>query len=170
MITQFSAWLTYFSTLIFVFLGIFIGVILAFIAPEELKVGRKYFRGMMDAIYGFVFGLLLYYYNVDVFLCIFLGLAIALLVYFMPRWRWVDPVSYYLLGLLFLLSTKVTDLFIVNSALIFLYGLPLGSRYVEENPTKGRTTLLSDVFLTYGAFLIVALVANLFALYVTRLM
>ena len=89
-------------------------------------------------------------------------------LYFLPQKPWLDQVFYFLLAIVFFMSTKNMDLFIANSAMIFLYGLPLGSNYVERNEKKSKKTLMADTFLAYGAFIIIALVVNLLVLYVSR--
>ena len=168
MILDFSAMLTYFLTLLCVFFGVYVGVILAFIASEELKNGKKYFRGMMDALVGFILALLLYFYGVNLYLIIIVSLSTVILLYLLHTHHMVEQIVYFLLGIVFLFSAKQTELFIANSAMIFLFGLPLGSNYVERNIKKSKKTILSDVFLVYGAFVVIALLANLIRLQIVK--
>jgi len=160
MITSFSAWLTYFGTLFIVFLGVYAGVFLAFIAPEELKAGRRYFRGLMHAIAGFIVGLLIHAYFLNIYIAIMMGALTVTTLYLLPDRNLVNQLVYFAFGLAYLFSTKTETLFLLVSALIFLYGMPLGSIYVENNQ-KSKATILSDVFLAYATFIVVALFSNL---------
>ncbi len=118
--------INYLLTSIVAFIGIYVGVVLALIAPEELKDGRKYF----------------------VFLHSILDIAIILLA----LWLFFSMKRYYLMGILVLVViyryfVKIGDpyvvsymiyggvfyfykdlkLFLVVTSLIFLHGLPTGT-------------------------------------------
>jgi len=169
MISDFSQWITYLITLIFTFFGVYAGVFLAFISPEELKAGKRYFKGMMHTVTAVAFTVLTYFYTNSMMIAVLLGLVILVTLYFLPHEGIIDQIVYYMLGVMFFFSAKYPELFMSTSALIFLYGLPLGSNYVEENPKQSKTTQMSNVFLKYGAFVVIGLLTNLVYLYMVRI-
>ena len=158
--------ITYLATLIFVFLGVYVGAILAFISPEEMKPGKKYLRAFENTVLIFLILLLLYHYGANLILLILLGIASSVFMYFTSETSPINQIAYFLLGIAYYFSTKTIDLFITISALIFLYGLPLGSLYVAGKLKRSKKTLLSDILLNYGAFLVIAMLTNLTALYI----
>ncbi|MFC1722860.1 hypothetical protein ACFL0V_01860 [Nanoarchaeota archaeon] len=167
MINQFALWLQYFFTLIVVFLGIYVGALLAYLSPEELKGGKKYFRGMMHTLVAIAIGLLVFHFG-PVVLAIAIGILVIFMLYMLPDSAPVDQILYILMGFVFLASTRSQDLFIAIAAIIFLIGLPLGSRYVERHPKKSKDTVAADILLIYGGFLVIALISYIGYLYMMR--
>lgn len=161
--------LTYMVTALFAFLGVYVGALLAFIAPEELKPGMTYFRAFENTLLVFLMMILLYAYEANIFVLILLGVSASIFLYYTKETTPVNQIAYFLLGIAFFFSTKTMDLFIVISTLIFLYGLPLGSIFVARRIKKSKKTLLTDILLNYGFFVIIALMTNLIALYVYNL-
>jgi hypothetical protein len=166
MLFSISYMVTYLVTLIFVFLGVYVGALLAFIAPEELKPGKAYFKALANTILVFLLLILLYSYGANLYVLIFLGVAASVFLYFTSETTPVNQIAYFLLGIAFYFSTGTTDLFIISSTLIFIYGMPLGSLYVARNPRRSKSMLLTDILLNFGFFIIIALMANLVALYI----
>ena len=164
-----SYMLTYVLTLICVFLGVYVGALLAFIAPEELKPGRNYFRAFENTLLVLIILILLYAYGAHLAVLILLGIVLSIFLYYTTGTILVNQIAYLLLGIVFYFSLKTTDLFITISAMIFLYGLPLGSLYVAQVTKKSKKTILTDLLLNFGFFVVVALVTNLLALYLMNL-
>ena len=161
-----SYMLTYFLTTLFVFFGVYVGALLAFIAPEELKPGKSYFKAFENTLLVFIVLILLYAYNANLFVLIFLGVVASIFLYYTTDSTPVNQIAYFLLGIVMFFATKTTELFIIISTMIFLYGLPLGSLYVARRLKKSRKTILTDVLLNFGFFVIIALMTNLVALYI----
>ncbi|MBU2560730.1 MAG: hypothetical protein KKD17_00380 [Nanoarchaeota archaeon] len=161
--------LTYIFTSLFVFLGVYAGALLAFIAPEELKPGRSYFRAFENTLLVFIVLILLYAYGAHLGVLILLGVAATVFLYFTSEESPVNQIAYFLLGIAYFFSTKSVDLFITVSSMIFLYGLPLGSLYVARKMKKSKRTILTDVLLNFGFFVIVALMTNLVVLYIANI-
>lgn len=160
--------LTYILTTVFVFSGVYVGALLAFIAPEELKPGRNYFKAFENTLLVFTILLLLYAYEANLFVLIFLGVVLSIFLYYTCENTPVNQISYFLLGIAFYFAAKSVDLFIIISTMIFLYGLPLGSMYVARRLKRSKKTILTDVLLNFGFFVIVALMTNLVVLYMTN--
>jgi len=123
--------INYFFASAISFSGLLAGLMLVRIAPEEQKPLEKYFiiiRKILLALI-FIFPVPFYFYSSY----IYFG---ALLAYFafliFIEYRMEDLfkksiVIYSLLGILFFLSSKNTNLIVIESSLIFLYGLPAAS-------------------------------------------
>lgn len=117
-----------FLALIFVFSGLFIGLILALSAKEELKQGKKYLL-LIQWIIPFLTLVLLviYFNNIYVWLLILVFVLLYLFVF-----KYCKYFLYWALAVLFFLSTINNKLFIFASLLIFIYGLSEGSLYYYE--------------------------------------
>ncbi len=163
--TGISYMLTYGLTLLFSFLGVYVGALLAFISPEELKPGMGYFRALMNTVLVFIFLILLYAYGAHVAILILLGVVASIFLYYTTESTPVNQIAYFLLGIAFFFSAKSVDLFIVISSMIFIYGLPLGSLFVARKLKKSKRTILTDVLLNFGFYVIIALMTNLVVLY-----
>ena len=140
-------------TVIIALAGLPIGILLGKITKEELKSGKKYFE-WMQAIFLILAALaILYSYNIGLLVFIAVSILISILIIKgNPR----AVISYLVFLFLFVLSLKNTNLLIIVSSLIFLYGLPTGSlirhigliKYMKkeiENPTEKRKNLLKKI-------------------------
>lgn len=161
--------LTYILTTVFVFSGVYVGALLAFISPEELKPGKNYFKAFENTLLVFILLILLYAYNANLFVLIFLGVVLSIFLYYTCESTPVNQIAYFLLGIALYFSARSVDLFIMISTMIFLYGLPLGSMYVARRLKRSKKTILTDVLLNFGFFVIVALMTNLVVLYLTNI-
>ncbi|RME54732.1 hypothetical protein D6777_02895 [Candidatus Woesearchaeota archaeon] len=98
------------------FLGYFFGIVLAKISPEEMAPGKKYFKAF-KIILILLLGALSAYYG-KYLLFIILGLVLG---YFIPA-------LYFYLGLLLVAAfLSSSELLVMFSSLIFIFGLPSGS-------------------------------------------
>ncbi|MBS3101371.1 hypothetical protein J4204_04500 [Candidatus Woesearchaeota archaeon] len=120
----------YFSASIISFSGLLIGIMLARIAPEEQKPLEKYFLQGRKALLLAIFAFLAFYYFNNYFnLLVLLAYLIFLLLieYKLKDLFKKNIVVYALLGVLFYLSSKNTNLFAIESSLMLLYGMPTAS-------------------------------------------
>ncbi len=116
--------LNYLLALIISFSGIFVGMLLGYIAKEELKPGKKYFIWIQNIILIFAAIFVLYSFHLNIILSIIIGLVMTLgILYFKPK----AVIGYILLAVLIFISLGNTNLFIITSSLTFLYGFPTGS-------------------------------------------
>ena len=102
-------------------LGLPAGLILAKIAKQELKPGKKYFFFMQDILLILAIIFVLYSYQLNLYLFLVLGLIITVIII---KTNLKPKLTYPILIILFLLSTENQNLLILTSSLIFLYGLP----------------------------------------------
>ena len=122
--------INYFSASIISFTGLLIGLMLVKIAPEEQKPLEKYFNLARKAILLLIFIFIMFYYFNSWFY------ALALISYFLfilfIEYKTSDMLKksmliYAVLGILFFLSSRNTNLFIIEASLILLHGLPAAS-------------------------------------------
>ena len=123
----------YFSTMIVAFCGIIAGFIVANMAKEELRPGRKYFSLMQDFLIVLMLFFLLEFYKLNILIIVPILLVVFLLLfYFKNSVKTANMVIYSLLAVIFYLSSKSINLFSLEASLIFLYGLPTGSLISNE--------------------------------------
>ncbi len=122
--------INYFFASIISFLGLFIGIMLVKIAPEEQKPLKKYFSLLRKIFLLLIFIFLaLYYFNNGFYTAILIAYFLFLLFieYKISDLMKKSIFIYSALGILFYLSFSNTNLFAVESSLILLYGLPTAS-------------------------------------------
>mgnify|MGYP001580588941 CR=1 FL=1 len=122
--------INYFSASIISFSGLLIGLMLVKIAPEEQKPLEKYLNLARKIILLMIFVFIMFYYFNSWFY------ALALISYFLflifMEYKTDDMLKksmliYAVLGILFFLGSRNTNLFIIESSLVLLYGLPTAS-------------------------------------------
>jgi hypothetical protein len=119
--------LNYLLALVASFSGIFVGMFLGYIAKEELKPGKQYFLWMQNIILILSGIFVLYSFHFNVVLFVITGLVITLgIINFSPD----GIMGYVFLAILVFLSIGNTNLFILTSSMVFLYGLPAGSLFL----------------------------------------
>lgn len=111
-------------------LGLLIGMLLVKIAPEEQKLLGKKLYLARNIILILIFAFAIFYYFNSIFYFSVLAAYIVLLLF--TEYKANDlfkkaVIAYAVLGVLFFLSSKNTNLFIITSSLILLYGLPTAS-------------------------------------------
>lgn len=106
--------------------GLLAGMVLSFIAQEEVAAGKKYFIMMYRIIFVLLSGIIAYFLYVVSFnaLVIFSFFAIVLLVLDLKK-----PSSYALYAhyLFFLVGYFLSSKPLIVAAILFLYGLPVGT-------------------------------------------
>lgn len=145
--------LTYLLVSIGAFLGLFAGAALAFIAPEELDIGRKYFRYMRQIFFSIIIFSFGYFYGKQSIMTALLFVTLGLLFVFFANKRFFYPA----LGVLFYGSNIDALLFQVTSVCIFLIGLPVGTMFAEEHQKMERSEILKKLLWYYCIFFVIAL-------------
>ncbi len=119
--------LNYFLVSIIAYLGLFLGVILIKLAPEEQKPGKKYFILFKKILFFLILASLLFFYEINIIFSVILLVFIFILMFNKKIRLDKAYLIYFLLGIVFYLSSKIFNLFIIESILIFLYGIPNSS-------------------------------------------
>ena len=113
--------LNYSLVVIICFIGIYAGFLLGIIAKEELKAGKKYFLLFQKILFAVAI-----LSTIVVINKIYLTIALFfILAYFMVYSRRIF--IYLVFGVLLFLNSRYGNLFLMQSGLIFLYGLAEGS-------------------------------------------
>ena len=144
--------LSYLLTSIIVFLGLPIGIILAYIAKEEIKPGKSYLVFFQSLLFLLIVVFLMYSFNLHIAVIIIIALLLIGLMYVL-RYKYETTAIYPLLAVFLYMSSKNTNLFMIESSLIFLYGLPTGSLLINFKKNN-----YIKIILAHTTFLLVALI------------
>lgn len=120
-------YLSYFLASIIAYLGLLLGIILIRLAPEEQIPGKKYFILLKKILFFIILVSLLFFYKINVFLItIFLFFIIVLILNKKIKLE-KSAFVYFLLGAVFYASSKIFNLFVLETLFIFLYGIVTSS-------------------------------------------
>ena len=133
--------LAYFGTLLVCFLGLIIGIIISYMAEEELRPGSSYFLLLKRMLVLIIAATLVHQYQTSIYFILGILLWLMICQLFIRR----DSLIYGLFGLVFFLSYGSSAAFIITSLIIFFYGLPTASMIAEESARKGRLGWLSQI-------------------------
>ncbi len=112
-------------------LGYLLGVGLGYIAPEELKPGKKYLVLMEKGFFLLSFLPIIYFFGKSLWVLLPIGLAAAL---FFLKFKY-RAYAFFGVFLIWFFLIKSNDLVVLlESAAFFLYGFPAGSLLVELSP------------------------------------
>jgi len=146
--------INYFLTSIISFSGLIIGIIISVMADEEIKPGKNYFIYLQKLILILILFFILYFYNLNLYLVVFASLIFAAVIHF---YNIPSKIVYPFLAVVFAISYGIEKLFLIESSLIFLYGLPTASLLIDfkkKNYTKIILGHISFVVISLALFLI----------------
>ena len=126
-------YLTYFLAPIIAYLGLLLGIILIKLAPEEQKPGKKYFILLKKILFFLIIAFLLFSYRINYIFSAILLLFIIILMSTGKLNLSKSIIVYILFGFTLYFSYKIPDLFIIESILVFLYGIPNASLMLKKN-------------------------------------
>ncbi|MEK6969152.1 MAG: hypothetical protein AABW48_01865 [Nanoarchaeota archaeon] len=113
--------------------GLLFGIILSFIAPEELTSGKKYFMLFKQSLFVIISGIIIFSFlqSRQFYLVLLFALSAAALFFLdlklkKKKYRRYYVLHYFLFLLPYFLNHNVSFRLILIS-LIFLYGFPLGT-------------------------------------------
>ena len=116
--------------LLFSLTGIIFGLILALIAPEELRAGKKYFLLLKKIIFIVIFFLINYYLYLAENYYVLIPFTILGIVLFIIEFMQIKPIyelSNYLIFVIPYFFVTNNKFHLLLATLIFLYGLPTGT-------------------------------------------
>jgi len=135
-----------------VFLGFPIGILLSKLSPEEMKTGKKYFHLIQNFILVFILFFIFNYYNINIFLIILTTIIIFSLSFYWEN-TYKSTIIYIILAIILYLSSKNTQLFAIESSLMFIFGIPTGSSYYKiKKPLK--IILINFIFVVLATLLL----------------
>ena len=138
----------YFFASIISFLGLLIGILLVEIAPEEQKPLRKYFILLRKTILFLIFIFLVFFYFSNAFNILTLLVYSAFLLFVEYKVNDLHKKSiivYGIIGILFFLSSRNLNLFVIESSLILLYGITTASLIYNKKERNIHKILFYNV-------------------------
>ena len=123
---------SYFLASIIAYLGLLLGIILIKLSPEEQKPGKKYFIILKKILFIIILISLLFFYKLNIIFITVLILFSLILILNKKLNLEKAALVYLLLWIVFYLSSKILNLFILESVLIFLYGIPVSSLILKK--------------------------------------
>jgi len=146
--------LNYFLALLLAYLGPVCGAALAYIAPEELEPGKKYFLALERMLLFVIAAIILYFYKVPLIvmagvLCIVGGSL------WIIGFRKMKP--YLALAVLLYLSSYDARIFFLEAAVIFLYGLPVGTLIAADKIKQKKRKTIARILLDNAGFLLIGI-------------
>ena len=141
----------YFSASVISFSGLIIGLMLVKIAPEEQKSLQKYFFIFRKILLLMIFIFLFFYFFNERFYLLTLIAYFIFLLFIEHKTNDMlkkSMLTYAVLGILFFLSSRNTNLFIIESSFILLYGLPVMSlMYKRKEKNHYKAIFYNLVFI-----------------------
>lgn len=123
------------------YLGMLAGIMLIFIAPEELAPGRKYFRQLFYILFSLCIFMTLY--SINLWAAIITSIVVFIAMsYAYSKIPLARVLVYPLLGVFIGLSSGSQQSLLVMSALVFITGFPFGSLTIKEYRKKDRAMLI----------------------------
>ena len=128
--------INYFFASLISFSGLIIGISLIKIALEEQKPFEKKFSLLRKLFLFLIFILVMFFYYSNIF---YLLTLVACVIFLIVLEYKIDDlfkksiVAYAILGILFFVSSKNLNIFLIESSLILLYGLPTASLLYKIN-------------------------------------
>ncbi len=122
--------INYFFASIISFSGLLIGVLLVEIAPEEQKPLQKYFILLRKIFLFLIFIFLIFFYfnsMLNLLILLFYFIFSLFVEYKVNDLFKKSIIVYALIGILFFLSFKNMNLFVIETSLILLYGVTTAS-------------------------------------------
>jgi len=144
--------LKYNLILIITYLGLAAGIILSYIAKEEIRVGKKYLQLLQKLLLTLIVFFTLYVFSINLIVVIVISVVIVLLLLFIKNIH--QQYVYALLGLFYWISSKNINFFIIISSLIFLYGFPTGSLMRKAEKKSIRQILTMTFYYLIVGFLL----------------
>lgn len=156
--------INYFLAGLISFFGLILGIILIKIAPEEQKPGKKYFILLQNLFFILSVILLLYFLKIDMGI---IFLTAILLTYFISRIKIKNyfrksEFLYFLLAIIFFLSSKNTSLFLTESVIVFLFGMPTGSLLFDRKKKNYFKVVLRSIIFLVVALLLFLVPSSIF--------
>jgi hypothetical protein len=151
--------LIYLVLSVIVFLGLFIGLLISYLAEEELKPGMQYFDWLRHLI--FVVILVLFFVKNPSWLLIII-IALLIIIFSLSRHR--ETLYYYALAIISFLSWRYNG-FVLITPLIFLYGVVLGSIYLYNHVREKKKKIVLGLLYKYAGFLINSILLGILGLF-----
>ncbi len=152
------SFLKYFFAVLICFSGLIFGHLVSKIAREELAAGKKYFILVQNILLGMMLFSILQLFQIGIVISIVLAVLFSFLA---SMFRNFDRNIFFYLtfGVVLFIASRNFEIFLIVSALIFIYGFPT-SALLMEGP-KSRIKVLRNpiarIFLYFIWFVFVSI-------------
>ena len=138
---------------IIAFLGLPFGLFLSFISPEEMKPGKKYFELIQNLLLVFILFFVFDYYSISLIISLIITILVFLGVFYWQN-KHKSIIIYLILAVFLYLSYKDISLFVLESSLIFMYGVPTGSLIKCKKKDSLKIVAKHSIFILLTIFLL----------------
>ena len=145
----------HFLGLVIIFSGLIIGMVLGFIAKEELKPGRKYLELLQKFLIAAIFIISIFYSKHIALSIVLVGIIVYLILF---KFSFNDIFTYGVFGFIYFIFADNLNTLILLSSLMFLHGLPIGSLMTEEMYKQGYKEIIRNIIYRYVWIIIVGMV------------
>jgi hypothetical protein len=154
------AYWNYALTLLLTYFGLFFGIILAQIAPEELRYGKKYFTIFKYLILGIIL-LIFSFQMLGLYYGVISVISMLFLIYYIVSVKTKeinDILAYVLLSFVFYFSFQETTIALLQTGLIILFGFPVGTLIRYKLIKKHWKYSYFAILKNYGIYLVIGLI------------
>lgn len=119
--------LNYFLISLVVYLGLLAGIIISYMAKEELKPGKRYFILAHNITLAFILYFILEFIKANVYIVFLLPLAFVVFLFYYTETYKKSYALYPILGGFFFIVSSNNNQLLIMSGLIFFYGFLIGT-------------------------------------------
>ena len=136
------------------FTGIILGLIIGYASKEELNPGKKYLQAIKSIIYA---SAIIIFFLKNPSAAFIVSVALLIILFSLSKQR--ETLHYYAFPVMMLISWAYKGLGLI-AILAFLYGLPLGSLYLQKNIkfSKNKNKMLKGLLKQHSGYLIITLI------------
>jgi hypothetical protein len=150
--------IAYFASLLVMFSGLFVGLLIGYAAKEELAPGRKYFMLLQHLLF---IALLIVFFAKNWSIVFVLLIALLVMMFSFSKAR---EDLYYLALAPMLFIAWLYNGFAVLAPMAFLYGFPIGTIYLHEHLKEKAYTNVTGLLYKHSGFLVLGALLGLIGL------
>jgi len=137
--------LNYILVSLIVYIGLIVGIVISYMAKEELKPGKRYFILAHNIILAFIIFFILEFLNANVYLTLFFPLIFIIFLFYYSEIYKKSYVLYPILGAFFYVVSKNPKMFLLMSTLTFFYGFLIGSLQIDVKSKNHFKIILQNI-------------------------
>lgn len=143
--------INYLLMLLITFSGLFVGMILAYIAPEEMKPGEKHHKFIQTILFSAFLGVYAYHALSSWIFGVIVFIVLGILLTYK---KISSRAAYLFFGIVIAFSTEIKQILILESIVVFFYGFVTGTLFMKNKINKPKLEVLSRLILNYGFYFI----------------
>jgi len=150
--------ITYVLAVLVTFLALFLGMLLARLTKEELKPGDKYFKFAKVVLLIIITVISLTISFLNRHIATFAIILILFIILFFTKKRKKETYIYALYGFIIHYSAGYINLFLLESSLIFIYGLIAGTLITKKFINKELGFIIKKIFIRTISYPLIAII------------